>query len=161
VRVALIGARGAGKSAVAPLLAARLGVGCVDTDALVEARAGRTIPELFAAGAFRAWERRVVAEALRAERGVVALGGGAVLDPSFDATGWIVVRLTAAPAVLARRLLADPSPRPSLTGAPPHVEVAEVCASREARYRELAQLTIATDTLDVGDVVESILTHLR
>jgi shikimate kinase len=92
---------------------------------------------------------------------VLALGGGAVLDPGFEATGWTVVWLTAEPSVLARRIAADPTPRPSLTGAPAPAEIARVTSSREARYRELAQLTIATDTLDVGDVVESILAHLR
>ena len=161
MKIALIGARGAGKSTVAQLLAARLGVACIDTDALIEAATGRTIPELFADGSFREREREVVADALSVDAGVVALGGGAVLDPGFDASGWSVVWLTAAPAVLARRLAGDATERPSLTGDPAHVEIESVASSRRDRYDALAQFSVATDTLDVGGVVESILARLR
>ena len=161
MRIALIGPRGAGKSAVAQLLAARLDLPCLDTDALVTALSGRTIPELFAAGTFRQREREVVADALSIERGVVALGGGAVLDPDFDAPGWTLVLLTAAPAVLAQRIASDPTERPSLTGRPAHEEIADVVSSRQERYDDLAHFRIATDTLDVGGVVDSILTRLR
>ena len=155
-----MGARGAGKTSVGRFLAARLGLPFVDTDAVVEARSGRTIPDLFREGAFRTWEREAVADAMGRPRGVVALGGGAVLDDAFDAAGWTVVWLTAEPAVLAARVQADPTARPSLTGAPPHVEMSDVLAAREMRYAELAQLTIATDTLDVGAVVDAIVARL-
>ena len=160
MRILLIGARGAGKSSVAPRLAERLGVPWCDTDAMVTARTGRSIPSLFEDGTFRSHEAGAVSEALAAERGVVAVGGGAVLDPAFDARGWTVVWLVARPDVLARRLRADPSPRPSLTGAPPDEEAERVLADREDRYRGLAHFTIVTDTLDVGSVVDRILTRL-
>jgi len=70
------------------------------------------------------------------------------------------VWLTAEPEVLAARVRADPAARPSLTGAAPHVEMSEVLASRRKRYAELAQLTVATDTLDVRAVVESVAARL-
>ena len=159
--MALIGPRGAGKSSVARLLAERLDVACLDTDALIEARSGRSIPELFADGSFRARERAVVADVLGCDTGVVALGGGAVLDSGFDATGWIVVWLDAAPDVLARRLRADGVVRPSLTGPPADEEIAAVVSSREDRYADLARFSLATDTLDVGGVVESLLARLQ
>jgi len=160
LRVVLIGARGAGKSSVAPRLAERLDLPWCDTDAMVEARTGRSIPSLFDDGTFRRHEADAVRAALAAERGVVAVGGGAVLDPAFDATGWTVVWLAARPDVLARRLRADPTPRPSLTGAPSDEETARVLAEREDRYRRLAHVTIVTDTLDVGSVVDRIATRL-
>src|SRR5262245_38599603 len=120
-RVVLVGARGAGKSTVGPLLAARLGVSFVDTD--------REIGAILRVDAsFRDPQAAVLGRVLGGPPAVVAAGGGAVLWPGFAAAarGWRVVRLDAAPEVLSRRLREDPRDRPSLTGRPPHEEIAEV-----------------------------------
>jgi shikimate kinase len=161
LKLLLIGARGAGKSSVAPRLAKRLDLPCVDTDAEIVACAGKPIEELFRDGTFREREREVVARALAASRGVVALGGGAVLDPGFDPGEWTVVWLVAEPDVLALRIRRDPTVRPSLTGGAPDAEVAAVLREREDRYRRLAHVTVVTDTLDVGGVVDRIVSRLR
>ena len=82
--IVLIGPMGAGKTTVAGLVADHLGVAARDTDHDVEATTGRTISEIFVddgEAAFRALERAAVAEALATHDGVLALGGGAVLDP--------------------------------------------------------------------------------
>ena len=74
---------GAGKSTVAAILAERYGVAARDTDADVEAAEGRPISDIFVDSGeahFRALERAAVAEALASHDGVLALGGGAVLD---------------------------------------------------------------------------------
>ncbi|HZG35910.1 MAG TPA: bifunctional shikimate kinase/3-dehydroquinate synthase [Gaiellaceae bacterium] len=74
----LTGFMGAGKSTLGAELAERLGRRFVDTDAAVEAWAGRTIPELFAEGSFRRLEKRTVVDVLASgDPAVVALGGGA------------------------------------------------------------------------------------
>jgi shikimate kinase len=87
--VVLIGPPGAGKSAVGPLLAGRLGVEFRDTDADVGAAAGKPVSDIFVENgeeAFRELERTVAARALdehgplRTDGGVLALGSGAVLD---------------------------------------------------------------------------------
>jgi shikimate kinase/3-dehydroquinate synthase len=84
--VALVGFMGAGKSTVGRLLAERRGVAFADADATIEADAGRSVAEIFAADgepAFRAREREAIARLL--EPGgppVVALGGGALGDPA-------------------------------------------------------------------------------
>lgn len=81
--VVLIGPPGAGKSTVGAVLARRLQVDLVDTDVLIESRAGTSIAEIFVdqgEAAFRAFEREVVAEVLRSHDGIVALGGGSILD---------------------------------------------------------------------------------
>jgi shikimate kinase len=83
-RVVLVGPPGAGKTVVGRLLADRLDVPFCDTDELVEERAGKPVADIFVddgEAAFREVERAVVAEALRVCRGVLALGGGAVLAP--------------------------------------------------------------------------------
>jgi shikimate kinase len=74
---------GAGKSTVAAILAERWGVSVRDTDADIEAGEGREISEIFVDDGeahFRELERAAVAKALAEHDGVLALGGGAVLD---------------------------------------------------------------------------------
>ena len=87
--VALVGFMGAGKSTVGRLLAGARGVTFADADAAIEAADGRPVPQIFAEDgerAFRGRERDVVAELLApGGPGVVALGGGAVLDPATRA----------------------------------------------------------------------------
>ena len=81
----LIGPPGAGKSTVGPLLAGLLGAEFLDTDAVVEEAAGKPVSDIFISdgeAAFRELERgppwpRTVAS----HRGILALGGGAVMDP--------------------------------------------------------------------------------
>ena len=91
--VVLIGPPGAGKSAVGPLLADRLGVEFTDTDADIGAAVGKPVGDIFienGEGAFRELERAAVMRALgeqgalRARGGVLALGSGAVLDPGIE-----------------------------------------------------------------------------
>ena len=79
-RIVLIGFMGAGKSTVGSILAARLGYALVDTDVLIEERAGAPVARIFTdegEPAFRDREAAVLAE-LSVRRGVViATGGGA------------------------------------------------------------------------------------
>ena len=83
-RVVLVGPPGSGKSTVGAALAELLGLTLHDTDAAIEAAAGRTISDIFVEDgepAFRALERAEVARALAEDAGVLALGGGAPVDP--------------------------------------------------------------------------------
>lgn len=82
MNLVLIGMPGSGKTTVGRLLAARLGMGFADTDAMVEAAAGRTIPEIFALDGedtFRALESAAALSAAALENCVIATGGGMVL----------------------------------------------------------------------------------
>ena len=77
--LALIGFMGAGKSSAGRLAAATLHFTFLDTDRVIEARAGSTISEVFASQgepAFREWERRIVEELTRRSKTVIATGGG-------------------------------------------------------------------------------------
>src|SRR6185369_10624535 len=81
--IVLTGFMCTGKSEVGRRLAKRLGRSFVDTDQLVEIRAGKTVAAIFAADgeqAFRALERDAVVEATSRRDPVIAVGGGAVLD---------------------------------------------------------------------------------
>jgi shikimate kinase len=82
--IVLVGMMGAGKSSIGRRLSARLGIPFVDADTEIESAAGMTIPEIFAKHGepyFRAGEARVIARLLDGKPGVLATGGGAVMDP--------------------------------------------------------------------------------
>ena len=82
--IVLVGMMGAGKSSIGRRLSARLGIPFVDADTEIESAAGMTIPEIFAMHGepyFRAGEARVIARLLDGKPGVLATGGGAVMDP--------------------------------------------------------------------------------
>ena len=84
-RVVLVGPMGAGKTTVAGLLGEAWGVPVRDTDADVERTAGRSVSDIFVESGeehFRRLEADAVAAALASHDGVLALGGGAVLDPA-------------------------------------------------------------------------------
>jgi 3-dehydroquinate synthase len=117
----LYGPSGAGKSTVGERLAGRLSLPFFDLDAAIENAGNERIPEIFARigeRGFREIERRVLTDLVgRPGESVIALGGGALLDPEnrelAEAAG-LVLCLHAAPAELARRLQADPNGRPLL-----------------------------------------------
>lgn len=81
--IVLVGLMGTGKSTIAKLVAAKLAVPCLDTDRLVEARAGETVREIFerhGEDRFRVLESEVLSECLAHDGGlVVAAAGGAVV----------------------------------------------------------------------------------
>jgi shikimate kinase len=166
--ITLIGYRGSGKSTVAAPLAARLGWDWVDADPLIEQAAGCSIREIFAAegeAGFRRRERETIALLLGRDPLVLAAGGGAILSAEtrrdLRAAG-PVVWLRAGLATLAARIAGDPataSRRPDLAGGGAG-EIAELLAVREPLYRECASLTVDTDGLAIGEIVDSICRQL-
>ena len=118
--IVLIGPRGAGKTSVGRRVARALGVGFADTDKLVVRDHGPipAIFERFGESLFRELERAAVSEAL-ASGGVVALGGGAILDPATrtDLAAHRVAFRTVSPKVVSGRI--HGSDRPLLADADP------------------------------------------
>jgi shikimate kinase len=153
--LALIGARGAGKSTVGRLVAARLGRPFVDLDDAVKAQGQRaglsaaSAGELLArigAARFRALEATALRLLLEPGARIVLATGGGVVEHA-DSRAWLhrcafTLFLSVPVDVLQQRLRSDPTPRPSLTGADPVDEVAAVLARREATYRALADLVV-------------------
>lgn len=147
----LIGYRASGKSTVAPLLANRLSLACIDTDRLIEAELSEPISSYFASHgepAFRQIESRIVMDVSSRSHQVVSLGGGAVLAPANQEAirrSGKVVWLECPPGILAERLKKDQTQgayRPSLTGLGVTQEIESVLKQREGVYRELADLVI-------------------
>jgi len=160
--VVLIGPPGAGKSAVGPLLADRLGVEFRDTDADIGAAAGKPVGDIFIENgeeAFRELERSAAAGdqgALRARGGVLALGSGAVLDPGIGnlLDGLPVVYLSAEFGTVARRIGLD-RPRVVVPGNP-RGRLRAMLDEREPIYARLAAVTIPTDDLEPDELADQI-----
>ncbi len=162
-RILLIGPRGAGKSTVGALVAARLGLPFIDSDRRIEAESGRAIAEMLLDGSFRRREAALMATLLRGPPSVVAAGGGAVLWEGIEegARGWWTVWLDAEAGVLARRIAGDPSARPSLTGRPAPEEIAQIAAERAPRYARVASCRVDTTALAPEEVVEILVREVR
>jgi shikimate kinase/3-dehydroquinate synthase len=142
--IVLVGFMGSGKSSAGRRLARLLGAEFADTDEMIEERAGESIASIFERGgeqAFRELERLVVADALGGPAEVIALGGGAVSDPSTRsslAAGAVdVVYLRIALADALERL-GDGAGRPMLALRDP----GELYAERTRLYESLATCTV-------------------
>lgn len=159
----LVGPPGAGKTTVGELVAARLGVPFADTDRLVEAGAGASVADLFVQRGepeFRVLERDAVRDALAGPAGVLALGGGAPLDPmTRDRLADVpVVFLDVSAAGAAERVGMDRS-RPLLLGNV-RGQLRDLLAARRPVYEAVARVTVETDQLSAEQVADAVLAAL-
>lgn len=173
--VALIGPRCSGKTSVGRELARQLRWPFVDLDDELAAThaAARALGRMPAVGevlaevgepAFREMEERALRETI-AKGGpvVVACGGGVVERESSRellASRATCVWLRVSATELARRMRADPTPRPSLTGGDPVEEIATVLARREPLYAEIAAITIDGRGLGVEEIAAEVVARL-
>ena len=161
--IVLVGPMGAGKSSIGRRVARALGIPFTDTDTLVVRDHG-PIAELFAAEGeprFREIERAAVQEALTTG-GVVALGGGAVLDADtrHDLAAHHVVLLTVSPQIVRSRI--QGASRPLLAdGGDPVARWETIMRSRGALYAEVADVTFDTSTGPLAHVVDDIVSWVR
>ena len=139
--IVLVGLMGAGKSAIGRRLAQRLRLPFHDSDAEVEAAAGRSVAELFAQfgeAHFRAGERRVVRRLLDGAPIVLATGGGAFMDPATRAAvrrGGTSIWLRVPLPVLLRRVALRRN-RPLLAGGDPAAILSRLMDQRHPIYAE-------------------------
>jgi shikimate dehydrogenase len=164
VRIVLTGFRGTGKTTVGRIAAGILGIPFIDTDQLIEERAGMKIPAIFrkrGETAFRDIERKVIAT-LPADGIVVSAGGGAILDPvnvEHLRRGSLVFLLGADDETIERRI--GGSDRPSLTGRPLSEEVGELMRVRKPAYLRSADFCISTSGKSPEEAAGEIIRLLR
>ena len=159
-RVVLVGPMGAGKTTVADLLGDRWGLAVRDTDRDVEAVAGKAISDIFVDDGeprFRELERTAVVAALTAHPGILALGGGAVLDPDTRASlrGHRVVFLEVGVSDAVKRVGLGVT-RPLLVGNM-RARIRALLDERLPVYREVASITVGTDGRTPTDVADEVL----
>ena len=147
---------GTGKSSVGRMVAAQLHFDFVDTDQLVEARAGKRISDIFAQSGeagFREIEQRVVEELGAMRQTVMATGGGLGANPD-NLTSLkqhaLVVCLWATPEVIWQRVRTQ-THRPLLQCADPMEKISELLAVRGPIYRQ-ADILISTGMRSIKEV---------
>ena len=160
-QIILIGPPGAGKSSIGKNLAKKLEQPFCDTDQLIEEQTGKSIAEIFidsGEAQFREIEKAVVLQVLQDRTGVIALGGGSVLDDDVQAklqrmSGVVFLDVSisnAAPRVGFNR------DRPLLVGNPRQQWIA-LMEKRRPIYEKLAKITISTDNKKVNEVVSELM----
>jgi shikimate kinase len=131
-----------------------------DTDAVIEAVAGKPVGDIFVTDGepeFRRLEREAVAAVLDDCDGVIGLGGGAVMDEQTRArlAGRRVVYLATAFGELAKRVGMDRA-RPLLIGTNPRAQLKTLLDQRLPVYDSLAWLTVGTDGRDPEAIAAEI-----
>lgn len=162
--IILIGPPGAGKTSVGKALAKKLSLNFLDSDKVVEEKSGKSIPEIFVTDgepAFREMERAAVIDLIENQDGVIALGGGSVMDlevskrllPMANVVFLDVSISNAAPRVGFNR------DRPLLLGNPRQQWIA-LMEKRRSTYEALAKAKVSTDNKKPVEVVEEIVKEL-
>ncbi len=163
--LALVGFMGTGKSSVGQLVAAQLHYRFVDTDELVEARAGKTISAIFAEEGepqFRQYERAVVDALRNNHRTVIATGGGLVtLEANLASlkTHALVVCLWASVETIWERV-SHQTHRPLLQTPDALGKIRTLLAEREPFYRS-ADVLVSTEQRSVKEVVQHVIHQFR
>ena len=164
--IALTGFMGTGKTAVGGALAAKLGKAFVELDALIEKKAGRTIPEIFRQDGeirFRELEIEAVKEVAGRKNAVIACGGGVVLNKiNVDRLReeCVIVYLTAPPEVILQRTAGDNNVRPLLQAPERAARIKELLSFRKPFYERAADIRIDTSRRDIDAVAERIMEKL-
>ena len=162
--IILIGPPGAGKTSVGKALAKKLSLNFLDSDKVVEEKSGKSISEIFITDgepAFREMERAAVIDLIENQDGVIALGGGSVMDlevskrllPMANVVFLDVSISNAAPRVGFNR------DRPLLLGNPRQQWIS-LMEKRRSTYEALAKARVSTDNKKPVEVVEEIVKEL-
>jgi shikimate kinase len=165
--IALIGFMGAGKTAVAKILADKLSKKLVELDGLIELKAGKSIPDIFRQDgeiAFRELEIETTRKVAEGNNQVIACGGGIVLNKiNIDRLKEraVVVYLTASPDAILQRIGADGTARPLLAKGDKALTIRQMLEFRQPFYERAADIKIDTSGLDITAAAETIIARLE
>lgn len=164
--IILTGFMGTGKTTTGKLLAKKLKREFIDTDLLIEARQGLTIPEIFAQfgePAFRRMEAEIAQELGEKEGLIISTGGRFMLDPAnvaaLSSKGRVFCLVASPQAILARLQNDKNNCRPLLDVPNPSEHIVELLQEREKGYQRFVTLT--TDNKQPADVMEDLLQFIQ
>lgn len=162
--IVLVGVPGAGKTTVGKLLAKSLEYEFLDSDQVIEARAGKSVSDIFTQDgepAFRLLEHDVIVELLESPDAVLALGGGSLgnADTRAKVQAASVVWLVTGLAQAVDRVGMNRN-RPLLLGNV-RGQLADLMAAREPLYKEVADVAVDTSKLIPSEVVAEIVRELK
>jgi len=163
----LVGPMGAGKTTIGKQLAQLLHLEFVDTDHEIEARTGAPIDWIFdieGEKGFRVREKEIIEELSQRQGIVLATGGGAVVLPenrTFLAGRGIVVYLETSIDQQLERTRKDKR-RPLLqNNDDPEATLVALQKERDAQYREIADITVATNENSIKSVANKIANQIN
>ncbi len=157
-----------GKSLVAKEIAQRLNWNFIDTDAEIVKLAGKSIDEIFQQDGeerFRELEREVIRKSCQQRQTVIAIGGGAIVDPQnykLLAQSGLIICLEAKPETIYQRLFqnatygCETEVRPLLATNNPLERIRQLKASRQLYYAN-SDWTIHTDRLSLSQVAKEVI----
>jgi shikimate kinase len=169
MKIIVIGYRCTGKTSVGKKIAERLGIPFYDTDEIIQSHTNKTIWEIVDEkgwDAFRAEERATIRKLSSLTDGVIAAGGGAIMDPenrkALKQDG-LCVWLTANVSTIVARMRSDKAStaqRPSLPGGGLEQETPEILKAREPFYQEMADCIVNTAEKGIDAVVDEVCSEL-
>jgi shikimate kinase len=164
--IALIGFMGTGKTTVGKILAQKLGKEFIELDALIEKKAGKSIPAVFRDDgeiAFREIEIEVTREIAGKRNAVISCGGGIVLNKiNIDrlAIECVIICLTASPPVILQRT-GDGTGRPLLMVKGRASRIEQLLKMRQYYYKVASDITVNTSRLTPEGVAQRIIEKVR
>lgn len=165
MNIVLTGFMGTGKTVIGKSLARNLGWPYVDTDELIEKKAGLKINEVFAKhgeGYFRELEGKAIKSVSDFNNYVIATGGGVVLREenmdNLEKNGF-VVNLYASPDVIYNRIKTNDD-RPLLNKPNPKNEIERLLEERKPYYKR-CNMSINTDDSNIEKIVEKIIQEIN
>jgi shikimate kinase len=170
VHVILIGYRGTGKSAVGKRLAEKLMMPFYDTDELIEREVGRSIRDMVAEEGwayFRKREGEIIRKLAVMQRGIVATGGGAVLDQincDILKKHGLLIWLRADVMTMVERIRDDAKSkerRPTLLHDNAFRETEDNLKERLPVYRKLADFSIDTTGKSIDEIADAVCQFLN
>lgn len=165
MNIVLTGFMGTGKSTVGKKLSEKLNWGFIDTDELIEKKAGMKIKDIFSRFGedyFRELETNTIIEVSNLDRYIIAVGGGAVLkdiNMKYLEKNGVIINLKAKPETIYKRTV-NTDERPLLNKPNPMEEIKKLLAYREPYYKRCS-FVIETDELSIDEVADKIIKELK